>query len=236
VTTPLLEPFNNLTNWTTVAGAPAIGTGRTGNGLTFPGSSGQIRYTIPVASESNTVIVGYALKIAAYSGGTSQMVWVYSDADATQHTGVRLGSAGEVQANRGSSISLGTSATGAIPVNTWCYVETRFILGDAPNGSVEVRVDGTTKLNVTAQDTKNAGTKTVYDTVHIYNATSWLANYDDLYVACGAAEPFKGDIHIGATMKVYNGTAFVDGNVKVYNGTAFVDATAVKTWNGSAWV
>jgi hypothetical protein len=40
----------------------------------------------------------------------------------------------------------------------------------------------------------------------------------------------------GATVKLWNGTAYVAGPVKVWNGTAYVDATAVKTWNGTTFV
>jgi hypothetical protein len=51
-------------------------------------------------------------------------------------------------------------------------------------------------LNLTAQDTKNGGTKTVYDSFVTLVTSGVTALFDDLYVKVGAGETFLGDTAI----------------------------------------
>jgi hypothetical protein len=236
VTTVLEEPFNGLAAWTTIVGFPAIVAGRTGTGVGAAGGY-EIAYPIPAGDQNATIIVGFAAYVDNYPAAAAQLLWLYSDSNATQHTGLRLTNLGALVAQRGSSIQVGISADGVVPVRTWCYIEVRFVLGDSPNGSATVRVNGTTVINVTGIDTKQGGTKTVYDTVRLTGPTSVGLIADDLYVLSGPGETFRGDIHLGgASAKTWNGSAFVAAPVKVWNGSAFVDAVGIKTWNGSIFV
>ena len=91
---------------------------------------------------------------------------------------------------------MGSTAAGLVAANTWVYIEVQVTLGDSPAGALEVRINGTQRLALTNQDTKFAGTKTVYDQVRLVRAGTNVSNtnrYDDLYITTGPAV-FKGDI------------------------------------------
>jgi len=92
-------------------------------------------------------------------------------------------------------VTLGVTVGGLYTTTTWAYVEVQARLHDTA-GSVIIRINGVERLNLTGLDTRNGGTKTVFDTVHL----GWLQFaghvYDDMYVATGADETFRGDMAI----------------------------------------
>ena len=65
-------------------------------------------------------------------------------------------------------------------------------------GAIVVRLNGSQIADETPPaDTKNSGTKTVYDTIRIGPAaTSVTFLYDDLYLTVGSDAAFKGAITI----------------------------------------
>ena len=66
-------------------------------------------------------------------------------------------------------------------------------------GTVEVKVNGTSVIGpLSSQDTKNAGTKTVLDTVRIAQSVIGTTKYDDMYVAMGGGESFRGSQTLSA--------------------------------------
>lgn len=198
----LFEDFANLTDapWTTVGGTPTIVAARTGNGARVGGAGAQIAYALG-ANEAAVVVIGFAVLPQISSAGQRQLVALYSDTNATEHTRIVLNgtsgaTAGQIAAGRGAT-SLGNSATGVLVLDTWAYLEVRAVLGDGTSGSVDVRVNGVNVLSIPGVDTKNAGTKTVYDTVRLGASSAGLFNvYDDLYISTGAGAPFKGSITI----------------------------------------
>lgn len=237
MSTVLEEPFNNLTNWTQVGGSgtPAITGGRTGNGLQIPVGAAALAYTIPTPQQSDVITMGFAYRTTALT--VSRIVELRSDAGATLHTSLRTSTDGSLNVVRSTTVQLATSAVGVIVPNTWYYLEFQYKLGDSPNGAATVRINNTAVITITGVDTRNAGTKSVYDQVQLQGPAGATTNYDDLYILSGAGETFRGDIHLGgAEAKVWNGTSFVAAPVKVWSGAAFVDAAAVKSWNGSAFV
>lgn len=193
----LAEPFNNLSNWTTLAGTPTIIAGRTGTALRLGDAAGtaSVRYTIPSANESDTVTLGFAWRISNVTGRNILDFW--SDGNVTQHVALDLVAGGSLRILRGSSI-LATSAAGLIVANTWYYIELRAKLGDAGVGSYEVRLNGSTVLGPTTDDTKNGGTKTTFETLRLYGYPSSSNNqqFDDLYISTGQGCGFKGSITI----------------------------------------
>ena len=105
------------------------------------------------------------------------------------------GANGQLSFTMGAA-AIASSATGVIVLNTWHYVEVQVKLHDT-TGSATVRVDGTSVITIPTVDTKNGGTKTVYDTVRLSAGAAGNTNqYDDLYLTMGAGAPFKGDITI----------------------------------------
>ena len=190
----LMEPFNNLTAWSVFNGSPTIVTGRTGTAARLP-SNAILDYTIPAVSESDTVTVGFAFQTENL-GSNADLCAFMSDSKSTEHGRLQVVTSGAVQVTRGASTFLGASAAGLIAINTWNYIECQIKLHDTA-GTVTVRVNGATVLTLTGQDTKNGGTKTVYDSIRLrYPSASFANLFDDLYITMGAGAPFKGSITI----------------------------------------
>lgn len=188
----LLEPFNNFTFAPWANTGATIVTGRNGTAAQTVGGSGvHADFTIPAASESDIVTVGAAWRYTDANTLTRDIFRFNSDAGVTQHNRVSQVGAG-VNVTRGAT---GLTATGnVLAVNTWAYIEAQICLHDTA-GYVIVHVNGVEVTNTTALDTKNAGTKTVYDRIIIGGfATGATCQWDDLYITVGAGAPFKGDI------------------------------------------
>lgn len=194
--------------------------GRNGKGGNLQ-SGDNLGYNIPVADQHDTLIIGFAKRTTAYHNSGSANYWgFYSDDGATAH--VRF----QWAINTGQlSCWYGPTAAGVIYdflPNVWYYVEFKARLHDTL-GFVEVRVNGNVVFSVTGVDTKNGGTKTVFD--HWRFSTSNISpvrrhtNIDDLYMMNGAGSvnnDFLGDIAIETLFPNGNGDSsdFVgsDGN------------------------
>jgi hypothetical protein len=192
----LFEPFDSFAAWTTTGSGISISTGRNGTGalLTLGGTS--VRYTIPAVSESDTVTVGFAFFVASLPGATTSSVILIlrSDAAATIHDRLVVDEFGALSFWRNVTQLGASSPAGVIAAGTWAYIEVQAKLNDTTGFGI-VRVNGVNVINVSAADTKNAGTKTTYDTISLERGVS-IGNltYDDVYVDVGASSTFKGDI------------------------------------------
>lgn len=194
----LQERFNDFTtNSWTVGTNTAIVAARTGNGARATGvetgSAGFMRYTIPSISQSANITVGFAFRVSNASG-TRAMFRLESDNATTVHIYVQVLTDGTVQIRLGAGGTiLAASAAGVIPINTYVYVELQAVLHDTA-GAVTLRVGGTQVAAATGIDTKNAGTKTVFDTLCLLAPASGINNiFDDLYISTGAGCAFQGD-------------------------------------------
>ena len=185
--------------WANVAGNGNVSlvAARNGNGLQlgYVGSSAPTHF-FPSSAEHATLVVGFAFQPSVDVSGSS---WVQfrSDAAATTHVAVQINGDGSIRANGASS------GVGVIRLDVWQYVEIKAVLSDTV-GSVDVRVDGVSVLSVVNVDTKNGGTKTVFDALSLGGAAFGTGRhfvYDDLYVCNGAGtvnNDFLGDVSIEA--------------------------------------
>ncbi|HET9665814.1 MAG TPA: hypothetical protein VFP09_03625, partial [Desertimonas sp.] len=193
-----METFDNFGAWTTAGSAATIvATGRSTNAARITGvnTSNHVDYRLP--ADSDTIVVGFAHQVNSLAG-VAEVCQFYSDSNATQHNRLTINTNGSLSFWRGVT-GLGTTAAGIITTNTWNYIEVRAKLSDTA-GEVIVRVNGVERLNLTAQDTQNAGTKTVYDTFRLTGPiASFYNTFDDLYLVTGAAATFKGDQSIAAS-------------------------------------
>lgn len=151
---------------------------------------------VAAANEHATFILGAGINISG-GAGTGIRFQFRSDSGATIHTYVDIINGTGILAYRGDGTLLGSIAT-AIPLNTWFYIEVKVLLNDS-TGTVTVRKDAATVLSLTSKDTKNGGTKTVFDSfgfTHFNNVN----DIDDVYACNGAGSSpnndFLGDIHI----------------------------------------
>ncbi len=179
--------------WTTFAGTVATAYGRNGSGIRLANSSQILTRTLPAADEHATLIWGAAVRP---SSANVIMLQMESDAGATDHLTFFINNALLIEARRGGSggVLLGTAST-ALNANTWAYVECKATLSDTV-GTVDVRINGASVLSLTGQDTKNGGTKTVFDRVAVFGG---ITDFDDLYLCNGAGTVntgFVGDCTI----------------------------------------
>lgn len=196
----------------TVAGAAA----RTGvAGLLFVGTTPSVKRGIAVADEHATLIVGHSVVIASLSSATNICAFL-SDSGATTHVTIEVTATGAIQARRGTAAGtiLGTGSAGAVAAGASVFVESLVTLSDTV-GVVTVRVNGVAALSVTAADTKNAGTKTVLDSVLLgrssTNTGAGDTSIDDFYLcnAAGSApsNTFLGDVRVRALLPTGNGNS-----------------------------
>jgi hypothetical protein len=215
-----LDGFDHYTSFAQkyeiVTSPPAINSSaaRTGSGGMVPAPTigGPNLKLLSAANEHATLIVGAAFRRI----GTPGSHWLFdlcSDTGGTQHLVLQIDATGKLTVRRGSQVSgtiLGTESGASFSVlNTWHYVELKALLSDTV-GTIEVRIDGNTTpvILLTAQDTKNAGTKTVFDSVAPAQDQSAGFHMDDFYICNGAGSvnnDFLGDIKIDTLLPNNNG-------------------------------
>jgi hypothetical protein len=189
----LLENFTSVADWT--GSITSVAGGRTGNAGRVSGS-GIAAFTIPAINENATATVGFAWQVSTLAA-TRNIIQLASDTAATIHDTVLVNTNGSLSARLGAAgTTHGTTAAGLVVINTWYYIEVQVVLHDT-TGQIKVRLNGTEVLNVANTDTKNGGTKTVFDSIRLFAGGSGsVALFDDLYITTGAGAPFKGDTTI----------------------------------------
>lgn len=238
-----LDGFDHTTTgthkWTSITGTYASASAaRTGSaGLIATGTNTK---QVASASEHATLIWGMAFQRVA-SGSIAEWRFL-SDSGATRHITVSLDASGQLSVFRGTTAGtqLGsTTSANTIPVGAWVYVEIKVTLNDS-TGVVTIKVNNAQVFTISSADTKNAGTKTVLDTISINGAGSNIL-VDDLYVCNGAGSAnndFLGDCKIETLFPNGNGNTSQltgsDGNST--DNYLLVDETAPNTtdYNGSA--
>ena len=314
------EPFTAMGRWTG-ANHSIIAGGRTGNGLQLTANAAAILNFHSEAPHSEYVTCGFAFRTASSTGTRGCVSFLGGDGAA--HIALSIGTTGALSVRQGA-VTTGTiratSAVGVIINDTWQFIEMQ-VRSHPLLGFAIVRVNGSEVININTVDLQaDAGFPDI-GVIRFGDSASPYATQiiDDLYLAVGEGESFRGDTAFatttegqsagqqtrvgfaepgtidwyrsyGQTMRVGflpgvtearvghvalrvlrkpvespvqvsaarllvlrgPGTPTASGtppNVKVWTGAAFVDAplrtwasswfqpsTAVKTWNGTAWV
>jgi hypothetical protein len=171
--------------------------------------------------EHDTIIYGVAVKREA--NNAASLVVFASDAGATGHIFISSTSTGAIEVRRGSHTGtlLGSVAAidGVTSQNTWYYFEFKVKLHDT-TGTVEIKRDNVTVLSLTGQDTKNAGTKTVFDCIYTTLGTVATSGVrwgmDDVYILNGDATAPNN--YLGCP-RVQPLTPNADGTYSDYDGS-----------------
>lgn len=144
------------------------------------------RNTLLLVRSGNFTMVGFTLE----SNGTI-MAWRGDDPGTTEAGFVHLGTTSE-----------------ALQPNIWYYLEFKVLVHNSA-GTVEVKINGVTRMNLTSQDTYiDPGTTSPYPapfvgwdevvighlTASIVNAGEHIWDFDDLYVADGSAGTATNDV------------------------------------------
>lgn len=138
--------------------------------------------------EDDLIIVGIAIRLEGSfitnENGGKGILRFGSDNMATLHNSVTISAAGAIRVFRGDNATLlAASANGLIVTDVWNYIEVKIRLHDS-TGTVDIQLNGTNVCSVTGLDTKNAGTKTVYDYIELGGGgASSTCRIRDLYVA-----------------------------------------------------
>src|ERR1700741_1139332 len=201
----------------------------------------RIQRLLGTANEHATITMGCAFKgegAGAFQRWTTTIghMSFWSDNGSVQHVQIFLtwdGTNARVAAYRGpGSALLGDAVVSAWVVNQWYYVEAQVVLHDTA-GSVIVKINGTTVLNLTGVDTKNGGTKTVIDSVSIANpGVNNGMQYDDIYITNGAGSvnnDFLGDIAVETLYPSGDGSSsqWVGSDGNSINNSLLIDEAAV---------
>jgi hypothetical protein len=163
--------------------------------------------------EHATLTVGLALRRTG--SGTFELRFL-SDSVATQHITIQITTTGEIKVFRGSiaGTQLGSTISAAIGVSVWNYLEAQVTLHDT-TGVVKVWLNGVLLVNLSSQDTKNAGTKAVFDGFS-FAITLANADVDDLYVNNGAGSINTSNL---GDVKIVSGLPNADGNTSQLVGS-----------------
>lgn len=215
-----LESFDNIATadlaakgWS-ITGTPAVSglVARTGpSALQVNANNEFVRRAVAASEEHATFIVGSALHVATPATGEVSVVALRSDAGATSHITLSMSSSGGLSVRRGNHGDVVIGAAGTLATGTWYFIELKVTLSDTV-GTIDVRVNGASTLSLTGQDTKNLGTKTVFDTVLLGNTSTGAPTmyYDDVYVVNGAGtvnNNFLGDLRVRSLAPSGNGTS-----------------------------
>jgi len=162
------------------------------------------RFQCLPAEEHATLIVGEAIYRTV--ANSLHEYRFRSDAGVTQHVTIFVTTAGTIEARRGTSTgTLLGIASRSVPIGSWHYLEAKVTLSDTV-GVVQIWLNDELVLNLSNQDTKNAGTKTVFDSIGSYS--NQAVYVDDFYVCNGA-----GSVNNDALgdVRVYGLFATADG-------------------------
>jgi hypothetical protein len=171
--------------WSTASGTFDTTNPRTGPRAYGTGGFLNLGRQVPAAAEHATFIAGFSMYHPT-SLKTSVNFYLSSDALGTDHVRLSVSSTGQILVNRGSGANLlASSDPGVIVVDTQYYIEIKALLSDTV-GTVEVKVNGATVCSATNIDTKNGGTKTVFDSMRWQHSSGSAYNIDDIYLANGA--------------------------------------------------
>jgi hypothetical protein len=211
------ETYRTLTDilgkWTSITNSNLINDDGYGGSQSLGGGGGTCTLYKNFTADA-TVIVGWACRTRSITAGTNNLV-VSGDSGATTHVTLKFTTAGNIEAYRGTTAGTLLGATTSNPlasygVNDWVYVEAKVTISDTV-GVVEVRLGGNSSpiLNLTSQDTKNAGTNVSCDRVTFNWANDNSARWDDFYICTGTTAPndFLGEVQCYALVPNGNGNS-----------------------------
>ena len=102
---------------------------------------------------------------------------------ATIHVTLAMNAAGALIVTRNGT-QLAISPNAAVSINTWHWIEAKFTIADAPNGSWQVKVDGVDAIVAGTGDTRNGGNASA-NKINFYDAVAYDGYVDDVVMQDG---------------------------------------------------
>lgn len=189
--------------WSVVTGSPVVTSlagRRLGQAITLPTTSDRLQQNVPALA---TYICGKAFKLDTIVA-TDLITFRET---ATDHVIVRVTATGAIEVLRAPSTQLGISLAGIVFAGFYSYIEALCTV-DGAAGVVTVNLNGTQILNLTSQDTDNAGAVPEINNIEIEGSTGNLS-IDDFYIndTTGAAPQngIMGDTRIESQAPIADG-------------------------------
>lgn len=178
---------NGIANLSTTAG-------RFGGGaLTYLGSFKDLVHVLD--NPVDELWTGIAIEPTTTGDGRDACIFAFSSTFGYEVVLTFNDSTGDLKVWRGSqSTQLGSSVAVTMGTNTWHWIEVHAIL-DPSAGVVEVWLDGVQIINLTAQNTRQNGSATVFSQVGIGAGSSMQttsADFDDWYILDPNISPNTG--------------------------------------------
>ena len=193
------------------AGVISTTTPRTGRAC-WQSNNGVLKHVFPTGDAHATFVVGFACWRDTIATGSGYL-YLYGDNGVTHHITLTINGLGGGDIRRGTSAGtvLATFPTDTFPQAAWFYGELKVLLSDTV-GTVQLRANGnpTPIVNLTAQDTKNAGTNLTFDSIALLSqgGGSPVWRFDDLYICNGAGSvnnDFLGDSEVNTLLPIADG-------------------------------
>lgn len=149
-----------------------------------------------------TIVVGMAMKYPSFVA--ARILALYDGV--TEGINLRMKTDGEIEVYRANTL-LGTTTGASVGLNAWSYLEVKVLSNDT-TGTVEVRINGDTKLSLTGIDTK-VGSNAYHDAVRFLGITAIGHSIDDVYILDGSGSAnnnFLGDQRVVAIFPNAEGT------------------------------
>lgn len=171
--------------------------GRFGGGCIKSTASVEARCSVHVAT-GGTIIIGWSYKHDGNGGATDTLLTGQALFGA-QLFRLEHNASGDLKAFNNPNSQVGSTATGAIPANTWVWIEIKVVLGTTgSNGSLTVKVDGTSVITAASIDTFSAASEDL--TQVKFKGSEGIYWMDDVVICDGS----------GSTMNDFLGPTQID--------------------------
>lgn len=184
------EPFNNFTdNGWTLSNTPLIVAGRTGTAMQAVGTTTGAVCNIPSAYQSDYVTCGAAFRWSDTSGIAPATIFRLAAPTSAIQFDLKVNPTTGVLDPGG----LTPSAMLGLTWNQWAYIELQAYIHQTA-GTVLVRVNGTTVINLTGVDTQAVSTTSLVSAVTLISGVSGRTHeWDDFYLRMGPGASFRAD-------------------------------------------
>lgn len=163
---------------------------------------------------AETIVVGFAWKTSNLVNNRNILQVL---GHGVIHVTLQMTSAGAIRVTRSGSTEIGISAGGLVSTDVWYYLELKVKIGDSPDGTIEVHLDGATIINESSIDTLGSGEAFAQGISFNGNGTTNATFIDDVYVL---------DIAGSAPYNDFLGDSRVDGILPDGSGFSSDFATA----------
>jgi hypothetical protein len=162
---------------------------------------------ITLPSSPGTYTLGFRI-VSTNAYTSSQSLMTYRDPSGNAQVNFSTNSGGTITAARGGfgGTSLGTSSGGALSQNVWAYVELQCFC-DSSVGTIGIRINGTSVLSLTGQNTKGSGSSSNIGSIVL--GSNQTADYQDIYVTNSSGSyntGFLGDVQMPISLANANGS------------------------------